>query len=36
MKELIQRIPSAEEIRGAAQRLRKTALEKDLTPGVGA
>jgi len=30
--ELIQRIDSAEEITGAAQRLRKTALEKDLTP----
>jgi hypothetical protein len=32
--ELIQRIASADEITGAAQRLRKTALEKDLTPGV--
>ncbi len=32
MSELIQRIASAEEITGAAQRLRKTALEKDLSP----
>jgi len=32
MSELIQRIASADEITFAAQRLRKTALEKDLTP----
>ncbi len=34
MRELIHRIVSAEEITGAAQHLRKTALEEDLTPGV--
>ena len=34
MKDLIHRIVSAEEITGAAQRLRRTALEKDLTPGM--
>ena len=32
MREPIQKIASPEEITGAAQRLRKTALEKDLTP----
>ncbi len=34
MRDLIHRIISAEEITGAAQRLRKTALEKDLAPGL--
>jgi len=33
MRELIQRITAAEEIIGAAQQMRKIALEKDLTPG---